>query len=270
MTNLSCEVIQDLLPLYIDEACSEQSKELIINHLTICENCKTQFEAMNSEMSLAMQADQTEEQRQEMQAMQTLAKAWRKTKLLSWIKGIAVATCTCGLLIAVYLLLTEWKIVPVSAEHFEVNHVYRLSDGSITYWLRATDGYELHMLKTHYDKQGNAYIQGYRPIIKKKAELMYGLHNYLHRIELKTVQQIDVSQLDLNNHDAGEGMTFNITNKDTINDFGTEITGVYYGNKENSLLIWKEGMELPKASEELEKYWFELEDFKEFPAELMN
>lgn len=40
-SNLSCEVIQDLLPLYQDNICSEASRQLVEEHLKGCSNCST-------------------------------------------------------------------------------------------------------------------------------------------------------------------------------------------------------------------------------------
>ena len=37
---LECEVIRDLLPLYADEACSEQSRKLVNEHLLDCADCR--------------------------------------------------------------------------------------------------------------------------------------------------------------------------------------------------------------------------------------
>ena len=34
-----CNVIRDLLPLYADEVCSEESRELVDEHLTECAAC---------------------------------------------------------------------------------------------------------------------------------------------------------------------------------------------------------------------------------------
>lgn len=36
---ISCDVIQDLLPLYLDKCCSEHSKKLVEEHLKECEDC---------------------------------------------------------------------------------------------------------------------------------------------------------------------------------------------------------------------------------------
>ena len=34
---LSCEIVQDLLPLFADEVCSEQSRQAVTDHLRECE-----------------------------------------------------------------------------------------------------------------------------------------------------------------------------------------------------------------------------------------
>ena len=41
-----CEIISDLLPLYIDDLCNEKSKEVVCNHLSSCEKCKQNYEKM--------------------------------------------------------------------------------------------------------------------------------------------------------------------------------------------------------------------------------
>ena len=38
MNNI-CEVIRDLLPLYADDACSEESRRLVDEHLAECTEC---------------------------------------------------------------------------------------------------------------------------------------------------------------------------------------------------------------------------------------
>lgn len=43
---MDCNVIKDLLPLYVDECCSEESAKLVSEHLTICENCRKEYSQM--------------------------------------------------------------------------------------------------------------------------------------------------------------------------------------------------------------------------------
>lgn len=46
-----CEVIQDLLPLYVDGACSESSVEMIKEHLESCPKCREIYQQLHSHTS---------------------------------------------------------------------------------------------------------------------------------------------------------------------------------------------------------------------------
>ena len=43
---MDCNVIKDLLPLYVDECCSEESAKLVADHLAICESCRKVYSQM--------------------------------------------------------------------------------------------------------------------------------------------------------------------------------------------------------------------------------
>lgn len=49
---IKCEIIQDLLPLYHDKVCSEESSKLVENHLNECENCKKIASTMEIEFEV--------------------------------------------------------------------------------------------------------------------------------------------------------------------------------------------------------------------------
>lgn len=52
MSKRECDIIKDLLPSYVDEICSEASKEWVEEHLTGCEDCKKTVEMLkNTELS---------------------------------------------------------------------------------------------------------------------------------------------------------------------------------------------------------------------------
>ena len=46
MKEIKCSVIQDLLPLYVDEVVSDDTKSLVNEHLLTCERCKHEYEQM--------------------------------------------------------------------------------------------------------------------------------------------------------------------------------------------------------------------------------
>ena len=50
MPKTNCNIIKDLLPSYIDEVCSTDSKQCIEEHFNECENCKKIYEQSKSEI----------------------------------------------------------------------------------------------------------------------------------------------------------------------------------------------------------------------------
>lgn len=48
---MDCNIIKDLIPLYIDGCCSEKSVEEVKNHLKTCNECKAAFESMNTNLT---------------------------------------------------------------------------------------------------------------------------------------------------------------------------------------------------------------------------
>ena len=43
---MDCNVVKDLLPLYVDECCSEESAKLVADHLSVCESCRKVYAQM--------------------------------------------------------------------------------------------------------------------------------------------------------------------------------------------------------------------------------
>lgn len=46
MYRIHCEIIKDLLPLYVEDVCSEKSKSEIEKHLKECEGCRKYYELL--------------------------------------------------------------------------------------------------------------------------------------------------------------------------------------------------------------------------------
>ena len=46
--NIKCTIIEDLLPLYVDGICSEDTKELVESHLAECGSCNQKYKNMTS------------------------------------------------------------------------------------------------------------------------------------------------------------------------------------------------------------------------------
>lgn len=56
---MDCNVIKDLLPLYVDECCSEESAKLVAEHLEGCDNCRRIHDQMSSSSQMQNEVPNT-------------------------------------------------------------------------------------------------------------------------------------------------------------------------------------------------------------------
>ena len=49
---MNCDLIRDLIPLYVDECCSNESQEAIEEHIAVCSKCKQLLEDMQTPADL--------------------------------------------------------------------------------------------------------------------------------------------------------------------------------------------------------------------------
>ncbi len=59
---LPCELVQDMIPLYIDEGCSEKSKELLAEHLKECKDCGTVYQNMKGDLPMEQMENKKDNQ----------------------------------------------------------------------------------------------------------------------------------------------------------------------------------------------------------------
>lgn len=94
---ISCETVQDLLPLYHDHVCSEESRELVEQHLQECEKCKETLDLISAKFYT--KSVQTAEDT----ALKAAAAAWKKGKSKALLKGGLAMLVVIFLLVACYL-----------------------------------------------------------------------------------------------------------------------------------------------------------------------
>ncbi len=104
---ISCEIIKDLLPLYIDGVCSNDSKEAIEEHISDCDNCKAELQAMQ----IALPAGGTERNLQEAEAVKRLSEKWKYGMTKSTIKGVLIATGIFAALLIIAHMFVDFRIV---------------------------------------------------------------------------------------------------------------------------------------------------------------
>ncbi|MFC0273511.1 zf-HC2 domain-containing protein [Metabacillus herbersteinensis] len=54
---MKCSLVRDLLPLYIEQDCSQVTKKLVDHHLESCETCKKDYELMEKPLELRIEIE---------------------------------------------------------------------------------------------------------------------------------------------------------------------------------------------------------------------
>lgn len=104
----SCEIIKDLLPLYHDGVCSNDSKTMVEEHLAYCDSCKAELRAMDEELSL----NHAEQNLNEAEAVKKLSMRWKKGMNKSLLKGILITIVTVVLVALVLYSFMDFRFIP--------------------------------------------------------------------------------------------------------------------------------------------------------------
>jgi len=223
MNKASCDIVKDLLPLYFDNVCSDDSKRMVEEHLVNCQSCQRELDRLKVDFKLPK--EEIEIIRKDSNVIKNISSFWNRSKVKSFAIGAIISIILVSLIYCGYHYLFHLNTVNVPTNVVEISQVSQLSDGKIVYHVETTDGYALNEIIYDMDDNGNFYMTPVRPIIKKKAQTPYGLANGYNFFDIKNTD---------------------------LNPNGTTIKALYYGTPEDNILVWKEGMELPQASEEIE------------------
>ena len=102
MRDISCEVIKDLLPLYADAVCSNESKTIVEEHIANCRSCAEELKTM-TDKDAAIKAAPVDSE-----ALKRAGKKFKKTKKKAVIKGVVIgliAVVLVGLLLVPDMLV---------------------------------------------------------------------------------------------------------------------------------------------------------------------
>lgn len=103
MKEVSCGVIRDLLPLYEDGAASEESAELVREHLKNCPACRAELDKLRAPVTISPEEDKEQEIRERLQ---------QSVKELQRIKRNKI-TAVAAVLVGI-ILFCVWYVQPRS------------------------------------------------------------------------------------------------------------------------------------------------------------
>jgi len=223
MSKVSCGIIKDLLPLYYDRVCSDESNKVIEEHLDECSSCKSELDRIGVDIKLSKET--IKENCSDGNVIKDIADSWNRSKIKAFARGLIGATVIFTVLFLGYVGLFKWNIISVPTDVVKISDVSLLADGRIAYHIEYTDRFELLLVNNDMDEDGNVYLNPVRPIIKTKISSLYSNVNNNDFFDIKTQE---------------------------MNNNGAETKTLYWGNPKDNILIWKKGMNLPKASDKVE------------------
>jgi len=114
MKNEKCYLIRDLLPSYIDEVCSEETNDMIKNHLNECEECRKVYESMTEDIP-GEKTDTNSEEYDKSVIKKVSRDVKRKSNRSTVIFGVIIAA-----LILVFIFI-NLPLIPVGSRDLYAN-----------------------------------------------------------------------------------------------------------------------------------------------------
>lgn len=77
---IKCEIIRDLLPLYYDDVCSEESHKLVEEHLASCPKCRAELIEMEEEIIAKSPVE-------DISLIKNISKRWKRDIFSAFLLG---------------------------------------------------------------------------------------------------------------------------------------------------------------------------------------
>ena len=244
MSRIPCNVNKDLLPLYVDNVCSEESKSMVEEHLAGCEECQGYYDALREgipEEKIAEEKEELLSEEKMREAEVSVIKGAKKE--ISKNQGRKIAVVAAGFIFLLFVLegltgsymgwLGKLPVFDLRAkvEDVHVTELYQLKNGYL--YITVEQEKKCHTtyagnLQEVYDKK-----EGYTGVY----EGFFGLESApldFNAIPIKRVSYV----YPLSGKETGEYR---------------ENSAIYLeGKGEEKLEIWKKGQEVEPAPPEIE------------------
>ena len=144
MANITCNVVRDLLPLYVDDVLSDDSRKVVDDHISDCTECRDLYLKMRNPVV----DNDTERYSDGQEALKKIRRSIIKKRIITaLITAVCVVTIACSLF---YVVVVHEKYIPyeeaalyVSDEAIRSNRNFYKSSGVYT-----PDGETLFMYMT--------------------------------------------------------------------------------------------------------------------------
>lgn len=165
MQQINCNIIRDILPLYNDNVVSQDTYDLVSQHLTCCDDCKRILEQMQTPLSLPVESDSG--------PLRTIRKKWTRKVITSAIAAFSAALVILGGLAYILMFpafLVDSKEIELTTEFQHAENAYL--DQEFVLHAKRKDGEALFTggkIRNIYgsDTVGNKVLVGYELELKE-------------------------------------------------------------------------------------------------------
>lgn len=252
MRDTPCDVIRDLLALYVDGVCSDESRALVEAHRESCPECA----AVEASMRNAVPAPAQEEDISIAQALKSLRKHMTRKRIVT----VGLITILIVALIVLtpmaYQELCLMHKVDIPASQLDSYELSITSEGQILYFIDAHSVTKAWGRSTTMDKEkGDLYIAATRPIIDLSLSTggdepwPYALDTGVYLLEDGR------AYLDSEHGAPGLGQdgTAYVFDDGALSS-AHEVKRILIGSLEDHVLLWERGVVLPPATSQDEAW----------------
>ncbi|SHO53288.1 DUF4825 domain-containing protein [Anaerocolumna xylanovorans] len=218
----TCDIIKDLLPLYIDGVCSEDSKRAVEEHIEGCESCKRELESYKGEISAV--------DRQEEEVIKKISSRWKRSKTKALLTGILAMAVV--IVFGISALLYSVTTRAVKDSEVTVEDLSMLSNSNVYFALKVSDAIHAKGV-SWFEEKGDIYIT-------LKTD----------KLRLKNTKTAENSFAE--NTDDYSRWEFDTKMSGIKNIYLYEGLKGYEDGKSAKTLIWSSGMNLSAAKTEAE------------------
>ena len=243
---LECEIVQDLLPMYVDQLTSDYTTQRIKEHLKECPPCHEIYDLMT---------DAEEKHIEHKKEAKKLKRYLKKIKLLHVIIGAIIAVVAYrGIQYTYYQLAYEVSMI-VKSDLVEVTELYELENGWLFLRLATTDSKRnSEFLINISPNELNFSIK--RQVLPTKAEEFDTFDStteaYIIDPENGLVTSYNKGRHLTTAPDLTiEGYARVEWYRQSLQQEEEKLNAIYYQgqDEDDRVLIWERGMELPKLVE---------------------
>ena len=119
----NCDMIKDLLPLYADDVCSEESRKAVEEHINNCPDCKAELEKLGKNVTVSPQKD-----------AEVLKRIKRRLRIEKLVVSLISVLAICGILLyGLVYCINDYKSMDM--EKYKILENVSVSEHDNAVWL---------------------------------------------------------------------------------------------------------------------------------------